>query len=45
MADIALAERLQVTVEEAFTVLRRRARSQNRRLADLARAVVAGVET
>lgn len=39
-----LAERLQVTVEEAFTRLRRQARSQNRRLADLAQAVVAGIE-
>lgn len=39
-----LAERLQVGVDEAFTVLRRAARAQNRRLADLAEAVVGGAE-
>jgi ANTAR domain/GAF domain len=37
-----LAERLRVSVDEAFTVLRRAARGQNRRLAELAEAVVGG---
>jgi transcriptional regulator with GAF, ATPase, and Fis domain len=39
-----LAERLQVDVDEAFLALRKRARSQNRRLSDLAQAVVDGTE-
>jgi hypothetical protein len=39
-----LAERLQVSVAEAFVVLRTHARSHNRRLSDLARAIVDGVE-
>jgi GAF domain-containing protein len=39
-----LAERLQVGVEEAFTLLRRAARARNRRLAELAEAVVNGSE-
>lgn len=37
-----LAERLNVDVEEAFTRMRNEARSGNRRLSDLARAVVDG---
>jgi len=40
-----MAERLQITVDEAFALLRRKARSQNRRLTDVAYAVVAGTET
>jgi GAF domain-containing protein len=39
-----LAERLQVSVADAFTLLRNGARSHNRRLSDLARAVVNGTE-
>jgi transcriptional regulator with GAF, ATPase, and Fis domain len=39
-----LAERLQVDVAEAFTVLRNAARSRNRRLSDLAQAIVDGSE-
>ncbi|MFV2103885.1 GAF and ANTAR domain-containing protein [Micromonospora sp. LOL_024] len=39
-----LAERLRVDVGEAFTLLRNGARSRNRRLSDLARAVVNGTE-
>jgi AmiR/NasT family two-component response regulator len=39
-----LAERLQVTVTEAFAILRASARSRNRRLSDLARALVEGAE-
>jgi transcriptional regulator with GAF, ATPase, and Fis domain len=39
-----LAERLQVNVAEAFAILRSSARSRNRRLSDLARALVEGVE-
>ena len=39
-----LAERLQVNVAEAFTVLRNAARSRNRRLSDLAQAIVDGSE-
>ncbi|MDT5031842.1 MAG: hypothetical protein QOC94_2013 [Actinoplanes sp.] len=39
-----LAERLQVSVAEAFGILRSSARSRNRRLSDLARALVEGVE-
>jgi GAF domain-containing protein len=39
-----LAERLRVDVDEAFILLRRRARSQNRRLSELAQAVIDGSE-
>lgn len=39
-----LAERLQVGVDEAFTVLRGTARSKNRRLTELAQAIVDGSE-
>ncbi|MEU4222203.1 GAF and ANTAR domain-containing protein [Actinoplanes sp. NPDC026623] len=39
-----LAERLQVNVGEAFTILRSSARTRNRRLSDLARALVEGTE-
>lgn len=39
-----LAERLHLDVAEAFTLLRNRARSSNRRLADLAQAIVDGTE-
>ncbi|MEU4716671.1 GAF and ANTAR domain-containing protein [Micromonospora purpureochromogenes] len=39
-----LAERLQVDVGEAFTLLRSGARSHNRRLSDLAQAIVDGSE-
>jgi GAF domain-containing protein len=39
-----LAERLQVDMAEAFTLLRDSARSHNRRLADLAQAIVDGTE-
>ena len=39
-----LAERLQVDVAEAFTLLRNGARSHNRRLSDLAQAIVDGSE-
>jgi transcriptional regulator with GAF, ATPase, and Fis domain len=37
-----LAERLHVTVDQAFVLLRQEARSRNRRLSDLAQAVVDG---
>jgi GAF domain-containing protein len=37
-----IAERLQVTMDEAFATMRHHARSHNRRLADLARTVVTG---
>ncbi|HLL68304.1 MAG TPA: GAF and ANTAR domain-containing protein [Micromonosporaceae bacterium] len=40
-----LAERRQVNMDEAFTLLRSVARNRNRRLTDLARAVVDGTET
>jgi transcriptional regulator with GAF, ATPase, and Fis domain len=39
-----LAERLQVDIEQAFTILRSAARARNRRLADLAQALVDGTE-
>ncbi|HZN76188.1 MAG TPA: GAF and ANTAR domain-containing protein, partial [Micromonosporaceae bacterium] len=39
-----LAERLHVDVAEAFTILRGGARSHNRRLSDLAQAIVDGTE-
>jgi transcriptional regulator with GAF, ATPase, and Fis domain len=39
-----LAERLQINVGEAFNLLRSTARSHNRRLSDLAQAVVDGTE-
>lgn len=39
-----LAERLQVGVEEAFVLLRRTARSNNRRLTEFAQAIVDGSE-
>ena len=39
-----LAERLRIDVDQAFVLLRRGARSHNRRLADLAYAIVAGTE-
>ena len=39
-----LAERLHLDVAEAFAVLRGGARSQNRRLSELARAIVDGSE-
>ena len=39
-----LAERLQLDVADAFTLLRSSARSRNRRLSELARAVVDGSE-
>jgi transcriptional regulator with GAF, ATPase, and Fis domain len=39
-----LAERLQIDVEQAFTILRRAARNSNRRLSDLAQALVDGTE-
>jgi hypothetical protein len=39
-----MAERLQISVDEAFALLRRQARSQSRRLTDVAYAVVAGIE-
>ena len=40
-----LAERLGVDMDQAFTLLRDRARTGNRRLSDLARAFVDGTET
>src|SRR5580692_3851783 len=40
-----LAERLGVDMDEAFTLLRVRARTSNRRLSDLAQAFVDGTET
>ncbi|GID93882.1 ANTAR domain-containing protein [Amorphoplanes digitatis] len=39
-----LAERLQIDVEQAFTILRSAARTRNRRLSDLAQALVDGAE-
>jgi AmiR/NasT family two-component response regulator len=39
-----LAERLHVDVTQAFMLLRQGARSHNRRLSDLAHAIVAGTE-
>jgi AmiR/NasT family two-component response regulator len=39
-----LAERLHVDVADAFTVLRNGARSHNRRLSELAQAIVDGTE-
>jgi GAF domain-containing protein len=39
-----LAERLRLEMAEAFTLLRNSARSRNRRLADLAQAIVDGTE-
>ena len=39
-----LAERLQIDVEQAFTVLRSTARNSNRRLSELAQALVDGTE-
>ena len=39
-----LAERLHVAVDDAFTLLRSSARSRNRRLSDLAQAIVDGSE-
>jgi hypothetical protein len=40
-----LAERLGVDMDQAFTLLRDRARTSNRRLSDLAQAFVDGTET
>lgn len=40
-----LAERLQVDVEQAFRILRGAARNRNRRLSELAQALVDGTET
>jgi AmiR/NasT family two-component response regulator len=40
-----LAERLGVDMDQAFSLLRDRARVSNRRLSDLARAFVDGTET
>ena len=39
-----LAERLRLPVDQAFTVLRNGARSHNRRLSELAQAIVDGSE-
>ena len=39
-----LAERLQIDVEQAFTILRSTARNRNQRLSDLAQALVDGTE-
>jgi AmiR/NasT family two-component response regulator len=39
-----LAERLHVPMQDAFTLLRSTSRNGNRRLSDLAQAVVDGVE-
>ena len=39
-----LAERLHLDMADAFTLLRNTARSHNRRLSDLARAIVDGSE-
>ena len=39
-----LAERLGVDMDQAFTLLRDRARASNRRLSDLARAFIDGTE-
>ena len=40
-----LAERLGVDMDQAFTLLRDRARTSNRRLSDLVRAFIDGTET
>jgi AmiR/NasT family two-component response regulator len=40
-----LAERLGVDMDQAFSLLRDRARTSNRRLSDLARSFVDGTET
>ena len=40
-----LAERLGVDMDQAFTLLRDRARTRNRRLSDLAQAFIDGTET
>ncbi len=40
-----LAERLGVDMDQAFTLLRDRARASNRRLSDLARAFIDGTES
>jgi hypothetical protein len=40
-----LAERLGVDMDQAFTLLRNRARTSNRRLSDLAQAFIDGTET
>jgi AmiR/NasT family two-component response regulator len=40
-----LAERLGVDTDQAFTLLRDRARASNRRLSDLARAFIDGTES
>ena len=40
-----LAERLGVDMDQAFTLLRERARTSNRRLSDLARSFIDGTET
>ena len=40
-----LAERLGVDMDQAFTLLRDRARTGNRRLSDLARAFIDGTES
>ena len=39
-----LAERLHVDIDDAFTLLRSGARSSNRRLSDLAQAIVDGAD-
>jgi AmiR/NasT family two-component response regulator len=39
-----LAERLEVDMDQAFSLLRDRARTSNRRLSDLARAFIDGTE-
>ena len=39
-----LAERLQIDVEQAFTILRSTARNRNQRLSELAQALVDGTE-
>jgi AmiR/NasT family two-component response regulator len=39
-----LAERLHIPMHDAFTLLRSTSRNGNRRLSDLARAVVDGIE-
>ena len=39
-----LAERLNLDMDQAFTTLRGHARTHNRKLSDLARAVIAGTE-
>jgi AmiR/NasT family two-component response regulator len=40
-----LAERLGVDMDQAFSLLRARARTSNRRLSDLAQAFIDGTET